>query len=88
MSGAISRARRRRPGDRALSRRDILIEFHRLGAFVRVVAIDQESGTEVVIVGPAGASPERLSRCAADKLHYVMRRRAKKTPIKRPGIEV
>ena len=53
----------------------------------RVVAIDQASGTEVTVVGPASAGPETLSRTAADKLRWVLRSRARE-PRRRAGLEV
>ena len=74
---------------RTIERDDVLIEFHRVGNAIRVVAIDQASGAEVVIIGPAKASREHLSRTAADKLRYVLRAKAREAaPPRKPGFEV
>jgi hypothetical protein len=50
----------------------ILLEFHRIGAVVKVSAIDPVTNTEVVVQGPASASQEQLSRTAIAKLRYVL----------------
>ena len=74
---------------RTIGRDVVLIEFYRLGNAVRVVAIDQASGTEVTIVGPADASQDLLSRTAADKLRWVMRSKTPEAePPGRSGIKV
>jgi hypothetical protein len=51
---------------------DILIETQRIGAIVRVVAIDADSGTEVSFQAPATSSPMALQRLAASKIRYVV----------------
>ncbi len=43
-------------------------EFTRLGAFVKVAAIDGETGIEVTVMGPASAAPSHLERLALAKL--------------------
>ncbi len=68
-------------------RAEYLIEFHQVGAFVKVSAIDPVTGTEVSITGPANAGEAILSRNAVNKLKYVLRKNAGEPP-KRPGIEV
>ena len=50
----------------------ILLEFQRIGAVVKVSAIDPITNTEVVVQGPASASQEQLSRTAIAKLRYVL----------------
>ena len=60
---------------------DIIIEFHRVGAYVKVSAVDPRTLTEVSIVGDPGAGEEMLARAAVRKLEYVMARKAGgKTP--------
>ena len=49
-------------------RTEVLFEMVQLGNVVRVTAIDPESGTEVVLVGPAQASPFTLKANAMRKL--------------------
>ena len=56
---------------------DVLLEFLRLGATVKVTAIDPKSLVEVSIVGPSNAGEAALRRAAIDKLRYVLRRREK-----------
>ncbi len=51
---------------------EILIETKRIGAVLRVAAIDPVSGIEVVFQAPATTSREALQRLAASKLQYVM----------------
>jgi hypothetical protein len=57
--------------------REVLYEFHRIGAFAKVTAIDAQSGIEVAIVGPAGSSEALLRANALRKLEAVMRRTGK-----------
>ncbi len=63
----------------------IIIEFHPIGAYVKVSAIDARSLVEVSIVGAADAGREALERTALRKLEYVLRRRAKAAPTRRGG---
>ncbi len=55
---------------------EVLLEFIQQGAYVKVAAIDPVTGTEVCVVGAASASEEHLSRTAAAKLRYVLRKQA------------
>ena len=55
--------------------REILYEFHRVGNFVKVSAIDAETGVEASIQGPATASETLLRINAARRLEFVMRRK-------------
>lgn len=54
--------------------REALIEFTILGEVVRVAAVDAETGLEVVVMGPAGASRHELERVAVAKLERALRR--------------
>ena len=56
---------------------DVLLEFQRIGATVKVTAIDPKSLVEVSIMGPVNAGQAALKRAAIDKLRYVLRRREK-----------
>ena len=51
---------------------EVLFEFVRVGKAVRVVAIDPESGTEIIMVGAPGYSHEHLKRLATQKLIYAI----------------
>jgi hypothetical protein len=55
--------------------REIIFEFLRIGAAVKVTAIDTESGLEVSMVGDPNAGQETLRRLAKQKLVYVMNRK-------------
>lgn len=55
---------------------EVLIEFYRVGAYVKVSAVDPVTLTEVSIVGAPEAGEAALTRTAVRKLHYVMARRA------------
>lgn len=57
-------------------RKEIYVEFVVRGSFVKVTAIDPETGLEASIVGPAGAPQSVLAEQARRKLEYV----AKKKP--------
>ena len=48
----------------------------RVGAYMKVVAIDAQTGVEVSIVGPATAPPEVLKRQALNRLIFVLKRKA------------
>jgi hypothetical protein len=68
-------------------RRGYLLEFQTIGNAVKVSAIDPETLVEVSIVGPISATEADLSRLAARKLEYVLKKRAQR-PDARPGIKV
>jgi hypothetical protein len=55
--------------------REIIFEFLRIGAALKVTAIDAASGTEVSMVGDPNAGQETLRRLAKQKLDYVMSRK-------------
>ena len=48
--------------------REVYFEFTVVGATVRVAAIDAQTGTEVIVMGPASASRADLERLALAKL--------------------
>jgi hypothetical protein len=47
---------------------EVYFEFTRVGASVKVAAIDGATGIEVTVVGPAAAAPSDLERLALTKL--------------------
>ena len=53
----------------------IIIEFHRVGAYVKVSAVDPRSLTEVSIVGDPAAGEAALTRAAIRRLEYVLARK-------------
>ena len=56
--------------------KEIIIEFHRVGAYVKVSAVDPETLTEVSIVGDPAAGEAALKRVAVQRLEYVLARKA------------
>ena len=52
----------------------IIVEFYRVGAYVKVSAIDPATLTEVSIVGDPAAGEPALKQAAINKLRYVMER--------------
>lgn len=56
------------------SRGDIIIEFHHVGAYVKVSAVDTATYTEVSIVGDPTRGEHALKRAAIRKLEYVLER--------------
>ena len=66
---------RRRPADGLPDDDAAILEFTRVGAIVRVAAVDPASLTEVVIQGPAAAGEAALRGAALRKLAYVLERR-------------
>lgn len=59
----------------ALNNRDIIIEFHPVGAYMKVSAMDTQSLIEISIQGPASAPREMLQKNALKRLEYVLRKK-------------
>ncbi|HEY1504001.1 MAG TPA: hypothetical protein VGF92_06860 [Stellaceae bacterium] len=55
--------------------REVIFEFLRIGAALKVTAVDVESGIEASMVGDPNAGQETLRRIAKQKLDYVMNRK-------------
>ena len=56
--------------------REVLIEFRRVGSYIKVSAVDPDTLTEVAIVGDPAAGESALKQAAVRKLEYVMNRKA------------
>jgi hypothetical protein len=54
--------------------RETLFEFHWVGAYVKVSAVDPVTLTEVSIVGDPSAGETALKQAADRKLAYVLKR--------------
>jgi hypothetical protein len=52
--------------------RETIFEFVRVGAAVKVTAVDPATGTEATIVGDPAAGEAALRRLARQKLEYVL----------------
>ena len=53
----------------------VIIEFVKVGAYVKVSAIDPTTKVEVSIVGDPSMSQATLEQTAVQKLKYVLRKR-------------
>lgn len=51
---------------------EYILEFIPQGRFVRVTAVDPETGTEAVIVGDPRETQQTLSRAAVKKLEFLL----------------
>jgi len=58
-----------------LSGREVIIEFHPVGMYVKVSAMDVASLIEISIQGPATASEDMLKRNAIKRLEYVLKKK-------------
>ena len=61
---------------------EVLIEFKRVGNYLKVTALHAPTLTEVSVMGPAVGSKELLKRTALAKLDYVLKRGPAKPPSK------
>lgn len=59
---------------------EILFEYIKQGIFVKVTAIDAVSGTEAVIVVPAGLSEKQMQKQAVRKLSYILKKKIEIRP--------
>lgn len=57
---------------------EVLFEFRRIGAVVKVSAIHAASGIEVSLMGPPAAGQHGLKMAALRKLNHVLANRAGK----------
>ena len=53
-----------------------MFEFIRVGAYVKVIAVDERTGIEVSIVGDPTRSSDYLERVAMQKLRRVLEKRS------------
>ncbi len=56
----------------------VIIEFVKVGAYVKVSAIDPKTRVEVSIVGDPLVSQAKLEQTAVQKLKYVLNKRKKR----------
>jgi hypothetical protein len=59
-----------------MDKREVILEFHRIGNAVKVTAVDAQTLVEISLVGPATSSKASLRTAALRKLDYVLKRRA------------
>ncbi|MCD8496783.1 MAG: type 4a pilus biogenesis protein PilO [Alphaproteobacteria bacterium] len=58
-----------------LQGREVIIELHQIGQFVKATAMDVMTLTEVSIQGPASAPESTLKMNAVKRLEYVLRKK-------------
>lgn len=58
---------------------EVLFEYTKIGTIMKVTAVDAQTGTEVVIQGPASMPQALLQRTALTKLRYVLDKKGKET---------
>lgn len=51
---------------------EVLFEFHHVGSYVRVIAIDARTNTEITMVGDPSVGERVLKNTAMRKLKYVI----------------
>lgn len=59
----------------------VYFEFTYQGAYVKVAAIDADTGLEVSILGPVDTPQIELEKLALQKLEFVRRRNAEGVPV-------
>ncbi|OFW87267.1 MAG: hypothetical protein A3J37_04135 [Alphaproteobacteria bacterium RIFCSPHIGHO2_12_FULL_45_9] len=57
-----------------ISNREVFIEFHTIGQFVKVTAMDTATMTEISIQGSASSSETTLKTAALRRLEYVLKK--------------
>ncbi len=62
--------------------REVIFEFRRIGAYMKVSAVDPITYTEVHIMGPVNASKDVLEGVALRKLQHVLKKQLGKAPMK------
>ena len=55
--------------------REIIFEFQRIGAYVKVTAMDVTTGEEITITGDAKATQDYLEKLARDRLLQVLKKK-------------
>ncbi len=60
---------------------EILFEYIRQGAYVKVTAIEPETKIEASVVVPSGLSREQMNLQALQKLNYVLKKKAEETTL-------
>ncbi len=55
---------------------EVLFEYVRQGAYVKVTALEPETGIEASVVVPTSLSQEQMNLQALKKLNYVLRKQA------------
>ena len=62
--------------------REVIFEFRRVGAYMKVSAVDPITYTEVHIMGPVNATRDALERVALRKLQRAIGQRLENAPAR------
>jgi hypothetical protein len=60
---------------------DVLFEFVQVGRMMRVAAIDEATGIEVIVIAPLNAHRTDMQRLALAKLHRRLAESTTPTPV-------
>ncbi len=63
------------PTSNSIEGREVYFEFHRIGQYVKVTAMDVGTLTEISIQGSVTASDEQLKTAALKRLEYVLKKK-------------
>ena len=58
-----------------LLNRNVIFEFHSIGQYIKVIALDEKSLTEISIQGPKGTPERLLKQNALKRLKYVLEKK-------------
>ncbi|NBO19340.1 MAG: hypothetical protein EBZ69_05250 [Alphaproteobacteria bacterium] len=58
---------------------EVIFEAKRTGNIIRLVAMDTQTLTEVVVQGPANVRMQDLEQLALKKLEYVLKKKSEKS---------
>ncbi len=61
--------------DNVLAGREVIIEFHPVGNFMKISAMDTKTLTEVSVQGPISTPQNILKRNALKRLEYVLKKK-------------
>lgn len=61
--------------DNVLAGREIIIEFHPVGNFMKISAMDTKTLTEISVQGPISTPQNILKRNALKRLEYVLKKK-------------
>lgn len=65
---------------KGLEGREILVELIPLGQYIKAIAVDVKTDTEVSVTGPKSAMPSVHQNNAMRRLEYVMRKKGHLPP--------
>lgn len=58
-----------------LAGREVIIEFHTIGSYVKISAVDVKSTVEISVQGPVSTDKKILRQNALRRLEYVLKKK-------------